>query len=91
MDAIYKNCQSCGMPLKKDDKGGGTNADGSRSRMYCSHCFLDGKFTMPAITIEEMKELVRGKLKEFGFPSFLSWIFTRNIPKLHRWSSRPPG
>ena len=24
-------CQSCGMPLSKDAKGGGTNADGSRS------------------------------------------------------------
>lgn len=24
----YKNCQSCGMPMKSDPKGGGTNADG---------------------------------------------------------------
>jgi len=22
----YKNCQRCGMPLKKDEKGGGNNA-----------------------------------------------------------------
>jgi len=36
MDASYKNCQSCGMPLKRDEKGGGTNADGSKSVMYCS-------------------------------------------------------
>ena len=27
----YKNCQSCGMPLRRDEKGGGTNADGSKS------------------------------------------------------------
>ena len=24
----YKNCQSRGMPLQRDEKGGGTNADG---------------------------------------------------------------
>lgn len=35
MKQTYKNCQSCGMPLKKDEKGGGTNADGSKSEMYC--------------------------------------------------------
>ena len=91
MDAIYKNCQSCGMPLKRDDKRGGTNADGSKSQMYCSHCFADGKFTLPDITVRMMQERVRGKLREFGIPSFLSWIFTRNIPKLHRWSSRNAG
>ena len=27
MDKEFKNCQSCGMPLKRDEKGGGTNAD----------------------------------------------------------------
>ena len=32
-------CQSCGMPLSRDSLGGGTNADGSSSTEYCSHCF----------------------------------------------------
>ncbi len=27
MEKNYKNCQSCGMPLKKSPNGGGTNAD----------------------------------------------------------------
>lgn len=31
MKHTFKNCQSCGMPLKKDEKGGGTNTDGSKS------------------------------------------------------------
>jgi hypothetical protein len=30
-------CQSCGMPLSKDEKGGGTEADGRKSSQYCSH------------------------------------------------------
>lgn len=50
----YKNCQSCGMPLKKSPNGGGTNADGSKSTMYCSYCYDSGKFTQPDITATQM-------------------------------------
>jgi hypothetical protein len=85
METLYKNCQSCGMPLKRDAKGGGTNADGSKNLTYCSHCYQDGKFINPNITLDEMKDRVKGKLKEFGFPGFMAGIFTRNIPKLERW------
>lgn len=84
---VFKNCQSCGMPLKRDEKGGGTNADGSRNTMFCSHCFQNGRFTMPDLTVEQMKERVKGKLKEFGFPGFVATLFTRKIPALERWKS----
>lgn len=87
MEAHYKNCQSCGMPLKRDEKGGGIEADGSKSLLYCSHCYQNGKFTLPDISVDEMKTLVKGKLKEMGLPGILSSIFTRNIPKLVRWKS----
>ncbi|WP_246302980.1 zinc ribbon domain-containing protein [Paenibacillus plantarum] len=86
MDVAYKNCQSCGMPLARDEQGGGTEKSGNKSKMYCSHCYQDGAFTMPDLTVEEMRELVKGKLVEFGFPRFLTGLFTRNIPKLKRWS-----
>ena len=58
--------------MKKDEKGGGTNTDGSKSTMYCSHCYENGKFTLPDITVDQMKERVKQKLKEFGFPDF--WL-----------------
>lgn len=87
MEKSYKNCQSCGMPLKRDEEGGGTNADGTKSTMYCSRCYRNGEFTMPDMTVDEMKELVKGKLKEFGFPGFLAGFFTKNIPKLERWKT----
>lgn len=80
-----KNCQSCGMPLSRDERGGGTNADGSKSEKYCSHCYEGGRFTLPDITAAEMKERAKGKLKEAGFPGFLAGLFTRRIPKLERW------
>ena len=55
----YKNCQSCGMPLKRYEKSGGTNADGSKSEMYCSHCYENGKFTLPDYTVTQMQERVK--------------------------------
>jgi len=85
MEKAFKNCQSCGMPMKRDEHGGGTNANGSKSAMYCSHCYQAGEFTEKNITLEEMREKVKGKLKEFGFPGFMTNLFTRNIPKLQRW------
>lgn len=87
MEKSYKNCQSCGMPMKRDEQGGGTNADGSKSTMYCSKCYQQGKFTSPNMTVLEMKALVKAKLKEFGFPGFLAGVFTRNIPNLERWKN----
>jgi hypothetical protein len=87
MDKAYKFCQSCGMPLKKDEKGGGTNADGTTSVMYCSHCYQDGKYTWPDATAEKMKERVKEKLREMKIPGFMMWFFTMNIPKLERWKS----
>lgn len=73
------------MPLKRDPQQGGTHADGSKSTMYCSNCYQQGKFTQPNITVEEMKVLVKGKLKAMGFPGIVTGVFTRHIPKLARW------
>lgn len=82
-----KKCQSCGMPLNKDPENGGTNADGSKNMSYCSHCFVDGKFTQPDIKLNEMKALVKGKLQEMGFPGFIAGFFTKGISKLERWKN----
>ena len=89
MQKTNKHCQSCGMPLKRDEQGGGTNADGSKSTVYCSHCFQQGKFVLPDLTVDQMQARVRQKLVEFGFPGFLAGLFTRRIPKLDRWN--PPS
>lgn len=85
MGKSYKNCQSCGMPLKKDPKGGATNVDGSMGKMYCSYCFEDGKLLQPDWTVSQMQEFSKGKLKEIGFPGFLAGFFSKGIPKLERW------
>jgi hypothetical protein len=86
MEKVYKFCQSCGMPMKKDEKGGGTHADGSKSPKFCSYCYQDGKFTSPEITTaKEMQQFVKLNMKEMGIPGFLTGFFTYGIPKLERW------
>ncbi len=85
MERKYKHCQSCGMPMNRDEAGGGTRADGSRSTMYCSHCYQNGAFVLPDITPEQMQARVRTKLIEVGIPRFLAGFFTRGIPRLERW------
>lgn len=86
MDKVHKNCQSCGMPLKKDEQGGGTNKDGSQSTVYCSKCYEQGEFRNPGIdTAGKMQDFVKGKLKSMGFPGFVAGFFTKGIPKLERW------
>ncbi|WP_227872216.1 zinc ribbon domain-containing protein [Paenibacillus albus] len=86
MSVSYKNCQSCGMPIAKGDKNG-TEADGAKSRKYCIHCYVGGRYTMPDMTAEQMQEFVKGKMVGMGFPRFLTGFFTRGIPKLERWQS----
>lgn len=82
----YKNCQSCGMPLKKDPGHGGTEADGSKSLKYCSKCYTTGKFNNPEIdTAPKMQAFVKEKLKSMGFPGFIAGMFVKRIPSLERW------
>lgn len=85
MEKTYKNCQSCGMPMKKDPAGGSTNADGTKNFMYCSYCYEKGQFKQPNMTASEMQAFAKGKLKEMGFPGFLAGLFSKGIPKLERW------
>jgi len=44
-------CQSCGMPLTKEEEKG-TNKDGGRNEEYCVYCYEKGEFTHN-MTLEE--------------------------------------
>ena len=83
--ATHSRCQSCGMPLTADPKGGGTNTDGSVSRDYCSFCFENGGFRNPDMTIDEMKALIIKKLGEKGYPRFIARFFAVGLNRLKRW------
>ena len=77
------------MPVSKDEKGGGTEGNGSKSTDYCSHCYRMGQFTEPDLTADQIGEKVRGKMKEMHLPGFLAKKFTKDIPNLKRWKSLP--
>ena len=81
-------CQSCGMPLSKDAKGGGSEAEGRVSTEYCSHGYVGGKFTDPSLMAEQIVERVRGKLKQMHIPGFLTNSIAKDIPTLGRWAKR---
>ena len=74
------------MPLSKDPRGGGSEANGTKNLMYCSHCYQKGKFVLPDISVDQMVERVKTKMKAIGFPGFMAGFFTRRIPKLERWT-----
>ncbi len=78
-------CQSCGMPLKADPRGGGTNADGSICHEYCSYCFQNGRFINPEMTMDEMRALIIEKLGDKGYPRFIARFFTVGLDRLKRW------
>lgn len=88
MEKTYKFCQSCGMPLVKDEQGGGAEADGSKSAKYCSRCYENGAFKNPNTTMEEMQKLVDGKLQEMGSGRIMRFFAKRMIPKLERWKQK---
>ena len=83
----YKFCQSCGFPLKKDKKGGGTEKDGSVSPKYCSMCYENGEFLSPPEinTAEKFQKFCIQEMKKDGMNGILAWVLTRGIPKLERW------
>ena len=84
---MAKRCQSCGMPLAKYPEGGGREADGSLSPDYCSLCYRDGAFVNPGFTVAEMQDFCVEALRRKGMPKVMAWLFTRDIPRLARWST----
>jgi hypothetical protein len=79
-------CQSCGMPLGKDEDFG-TNADSSKNQDYCAYCYKDGKFTadmtmdsMIEFCVPYMVEGNEGMTEEQARKSM-----QEAFPKLKRW------
>lgn len=83
-----KICQSCGMPLSKDPQGGGSEADGGKSTVYCSLCYGEGKLYYEGEDVREFQKMVVDKMVENGWWRSLAWLFTRSIPSLSRWKKK---
>ncbi len=80
-----KMCQSCGMPIKKDEVKG-TEKDGSLSQKYCNLCYKDGEFIGADCSLEQMQEISYEAMVKKGFPKFFArHIVKKQIPNLARW------
>lgn len=73
--------------MKKDKKGGGSNADGTINKKYCSICFEEGAFLSPPDidSAEKFQKYCIKEMKKDGMNGLLAWFLTRGIPKLERW------
>ena len=82
-------CQSCGMPMGQTDERYGTEADGSKSRDYCSYCYENGTFTaqrtmeeMIDFCVEPMLESMPGMTEESARA-----MMQEHLPQLKRWQA----
>jgi hypothetical protein len=80
-------CQSCGMPISHDPKGGGTNSDKTISKKFCSYCFQNGKFTDEGISLQEKIDkniqisVSKMDISETSARAMAEFV----IPNLERW------
>jgi len=78
-------CQSCASALETVKPG--TNADGTNSNEYCEHCYKNGKYKWPAMT---MKGMIKACVKYTVPPQYPDAETAQNamqelFPTLKRW------
>ncbi len=79
-----KLCQSCGMPITKDEELG-TNKDGSKNSEYCKYCYTNGEFINP-VTMEEYIDMCSKYGEQAGMTEEeMKEYCTKLFPTLTRW------
>ena len=88
MDGLF--CQSCGMPLDKEELFG-TDKNNAQNNDYCVYCYKAGDFTQD-VSMEEMIEISLKHMREMfkDDPNFSERDALKNMreffPKLKRWA-----
>ncbi|NQP64977.1 hypothetical protein HO908_05230 [Streptococcus suis] len=89
---MEKFCQSCAMPLNLHGLDvHGSEKDGTKSSIYCSYCYVNGRFVEPDISFEEM--LAKGKtaISNGQGNAFIKWLMKASYPmmlkKTKRWKA----
>ncbi len=78
MGKVNKICQSCGMPLKKDEN--------KEHELYCSHCWKNDQFVDPDLTLQKMQEHNFNMMtKDMKLPKWIANSFNKKVAKLKRW------
>ena len=80
----YKICQSCGMPLSKEEYFA-VNSDGSVNTDYCKYCYDRGKF-IHDVSMEEFIEMCSQFGEQAGMTNEqMKEYCTKLFPTLKRW------
>jgi len=79
-------CQSCSMPLGKPEDFG-TDKAGYRVNDFCRHCFADGAFTEPNVSMSEMLERCVRVMDSQGIMAApqARALLADVMPRLGRW------
>lgn len=83
---LEKFCQSCSMPIDNPEDRG-TEKNGSKSDMYCKYCYVDGAFTTPHMTLDQMKGMVITQMKKRNIPENIIQQALNVLPHLTRWKT----
>jgi predicted transcriptional regulator YdeE len=87
MQQLERKCQSCGMPLANPELLG-TDVKGNVIEEYCTYCYVNGEFTQPSFSVEDMVSFCVPFLVEEGMGEETARsILTGSLPHLKRWSS----
>jgi hypothetical protein len=79
-------CQSCGMPLDKEDIKG-TEKNGLKSNEYCKYCYENGVFKHPKMSLDEMKNNVENTMKKLEIHHYEIQKAVNILPALKRWKT----
>ena len=77
-------CQSCGMPLDNLEMQG-KEKDNTLNQDYCRHCYQNGAFVHPGISLSEMTERVTRKMEKMEIPVDIIEAVVIRLPNLKRW------
>ena len=79
-------CQSCSMPLSKPEDFG-TDQAGFRVNDYCTHCYANGAFTDPGISMQDMLDRSVDAMDQAGvMPAPQARALLLDVlPRLKRW------
>jgi hypothetical protein len=77
------------MPMNSEDDFG-TEADGTLSKDYCTHCYQNGVFTAPDITIDAMAKIGGAIMSQlYAIPLDKAESFAKEqLSCLKRWAGR---
>ncbi len=72
------------MPLSSADEMG-TEANGQLQTDYCIHCYRNGSFVNPHLTLDDMKKRVEAEMKKGDADQHLINLTVNSLPYFRRW------